>query len=68
LGYRLPGTNTIPEQIAKDKTPYYRALEAADEAWEDKKIDLSQLEELLSGLLANQLVGVHEQATGKRTG
>jgi|SRR5579864_1988114 len=68
LGYRLPGTNTIPEQIAKDKTPYYKALEAADQAWEGNKIDLSKLEDLLSGLLANQLVGVHEQATGKKRG
>ena len=66
LGYRLPGTNTIPEQIAKDKKPYYKALEAADKAWETKKIDLSELEELLSALLANQLVGVHQQATGKK--
>ena len=32
LGYRLPGTNTIPEQIARDKRPYYAALEAADGA------------------------------------
>jgi Fic family protein len=66
LGYRLPGTNTIPEQIAKDKTPYYKALEAADKVWESKKIDLSELEGLLSALLANQLVGIHEQATGKK--
>jgi Fic family protein len=65
LGYRLPGTNTIPEQIAKDKNPYYKALEAADGAWTGNKIDLSELEDLLSALLANQLVGVHEQATGK---
>lgn len=33
LGYRLPGTKTIPEQIAADKTPYYKALESADKAW-----------------------------------
>jgi Fic family protein len=66
LGYRLPGANTIPEQIAKDKKPYYEALEAADEAWAKNKIDLSKLEELLSGLLANQLFGIHEQATGKK--
>jgi len=24
LGYNLPGTNTIPEQIANDKRPYYK--------------------------------------------
>jgi Fic family protein len=66
LGYRLPGTNTIPEQISKDKKPYYQALEAADEEWTKEKVDLSQLEDLLSALLANQLVGIHEQATGKK--
>jgi Fic family protein len=64
LGYRLPGTNTIPEQISKDKTPYYKALEAADKEWaENKKVDLSVLEKLLGDLLANQLVSVHDQAT-----
>jgi Fic family protein len=68
LGYNLPGTNTIPEQISTDKRPYYSALEAADEAWAGKKIDLSKLEELLSALLANQLVGVHQQATRKKGG
>lgn len=66
LGYRLPGTKTIPEQIAKNKGPYYKALEAADKTWGAGKIDLSGLEDLLSALLANQLVGVHEQATGKK--
>jgi Fic family protein len=68
LGYRLPGTNTIPEQIAKDKRPYYKALEAADTAWEGEKIGLSEVEDLLSGLLANQLVGLHQQATGRKGG
>src|SRR5581483_2174660 len=68
LGYRLPGTNTIPEQIAKDKTPHYKALESADDSWKGNHIDLSKLEDLLSGLLANQLVGIHEQATGKKDG
>jgi Fic family protein len=41
LGYRLPGKNTIPEQIAADKAPYYKALEAADKEWADRKVDLS---------------------------
>jgi Fic family protein len=66
LGYRLPGSNTIPDQISLDKTPYYRALEAADEAWAEKKIELSVLEDYLAALLANQLVSVHEQATGTK--
>jgi Fic family protein len=64
LGYRLPGKNTIPEQIAADKSPYYKALEAADAEWAGKKVDLSVLEKLLADLLANQLVSVHDQATG----
>lgn len=28
LGTRLPGTDTIPDQIARDKSSYYEALEA----------------------------------------
>jgi Fic family protein len=64
LGYRVPGRKTIPEQIASDKAPYYKALEAADEEWEAKKLDLSVLERLISDLLANQLASIHEQATG----
>src|SRR6202051_1248983 len=39
LGYRLPGKNTIPEQIAADKTPYYKALEAADQEWARETLD-----------------------------
>jgi Fic family protein len=67
LGYRVPGRKTIPEQISSDKTPYYKALEAADKEWEAKKLDLSVLEKLLSDLLANQLASVHDQATGGGT-
>lgn len=37
----LPGRTTIPEQIEKDRTPYYKALEAADEAWAGDRIDLA---------------------------
>src|SRR5690348_9288592 len=29
LGYRVPGSLTIPEQISRDKSPYYEALESA---------------------------------------
>lgn len=57
LGYRLPGTKTIPELIAMDKPPYYRALEAADAG------DLTVLEKLLAALLAQQLYDVHRDAT-----
>lgn len=64
-GAHLPGVNTIPEQISVNKEPYYKALEAADEVFKgDEKIDVSQLEEYMSGLLAKQLMGAYESATG----
>jgi Fic family protein len=52
----LPGTPTIPEQIASNKEPYYKALEEADKAWGAKRIDVSALEELLTNMLAQQLL------------
>jgi fido (protein-threonine AMPylation protein) len=58
LGCRLPGTNTIPDQIASDKTPYYQALEAADRAFSEGKIDVSRAESLLGDLLAKQFASV----------
>ena len=63
LGYALRGTQTIPEQISRDKAPYYRALEASDRADSQGRIDLTELEAYLGALLAKQLLGVHEQAT-----
>jgi Fic family protein len=62
LGYLLPGKLTIPEQISADKTPYYKALEAADIAWGEGKIDLTAMKELLGSMLAAQLVAVHEDS------
>ncbi len=62
LGYLLPGKLTIPEQIASDKTPYYKALEAADIAWGEGKIDLTAMKGLLGSMLAAQLVAVHEDS------
>lgn len=64
LGYPLPGSNSIPEQIAANKNPYYATLEAADAAWKAGRVDVSALENLLAGYLSAQLVGVVEQATG----
>lgn len=57
LGYRLPGTRTIPELIAENKDPYYAALEAAYDG------DLEILEKLLAALLAKQLYDIHRVAT-----
>ncbi len=49
----LPGSPTIPEQIAGDKRPYYSALETADRQLKDGIIDVSVLEDMLGGMLAN---------------
>jgi len=62
LGYLLPGKLTIPEQISADKRPYYKALEAADIAWGEGKIDLTAMKELMGAMLAAQLVAVHEDS------
>jgi len=62
LGYVLPGTTTIPEQISKNKDPYYQALETADKANATGKLDLTEMERLLESLLANQLVSVLDSA------
>lgn len=67
LGYRLPGTNTIPDQIAADKFPYYDALEAADTEFAGGQVDVTMLESLMAKLLAAQLIEVHRQATGAKT-
>jgi hypothetical protein len=58
----LPGVPTIPDQIASNKEPYYNALEAADIAWSDNRIEVSALESLLSGMLAKQLLGATQSA------
>jgi Fic family protein len=58
LGYRLPGTRTIPELISDDKAPYYKALEKADQG------ELKELEAYVQALLATQLLGIAEAAAG----
>ena len=62
LGHVLPGHPTIPDLIARDKQPYYRALEAADEADAEGRIDVSEMEQLLEHHLATQLLGVLRRA------
>lgn len=63
----LPGAPTIPEQIAADKTPYY-ALEAADIAWGDNRIDLTEMKSMLDAMLAKQLVNAAKEAAAGTTG
>mgnify|MGYP005818410579 FL=1 len=60
----FPGTPTIPEQIVDKRNPYFDALDAADAAWAEGRIDLSKMEELLSGMLARQLTNAYENAGG----
>lgn len=63
LGFLLPGTRTIPDQIVENRFPYYNALDAADAAWKNGLVDVSVMEELIGDMLAVQLAGVFEQAT-----
>ncbi len=58
----LPGTPTIPDQIASDKNPYYSALEEADAAWKYESIALSSMENMLEGMLATQLLSATDEA------
>ena len=62
LGSRLPGKNTIPDQICVNREPYFNALEKADKADKEGRIDLSAMETLLEGMLAKQLVSMLEEA------
>lgn len=64
LGYLLPGKKTIPDQIAENRSPYYKALEKADEYAREGKVDLSEMEHLLEQLIAKQLLSVLEDAGG----
>ncbi len=57
--------NTIPDRISANKNLYYKALDDADKHYKKGKIDVSQMENLLTSYLAQQLLGVHEQAIGK---
>jgi hypothetical protein len=64
----LPGTTTIPDQIAADKTPYYDALELADAAWKKTgRVDVTALESMLDTMLANQLLQAAKRRLQNRT-
>ncbi|HUA00233.1 MAG TPA: Fic family protein [Candidatus Aquilonibacter sp.] len=67
-GYRLPGTNTVPDQISRDKNPYYQALELADAAYQGgESVEVSAMEKLVGQLLANQLASVIQDAQTERS-
>lgn len=61
----LPGSKTIPEQIVDNKVPYYEAIEAADQRYQKsgfREDVVAEMEELLTGMLANQLANIHQDA------
>jgi Fic family protein len=64
-GTVLPGTPTIPDQIVDNRNPYFDALDAADVAWKEGRVDVSKMEDLLGALLAHQLTGFYKAAGGK---
>jgi Fic family protein len=62
----LPGTPTIPDQIASDKQPYYKGLELADKAWGTTgQVDVLALENMLNKMLAAQLLSATKEASGE---
>jgi len=45
----------VPERIRENRQPYYAALQAADKAWDQGHLDLSEMEDYLATLLEAQL-------------
>ena len=58
LGYVIPGTLTIPQQIEADKTHYLEALDASDALAEDDRFEIGPMEAMLKAMLAKQLLSV----------
>jgi Fic family protein len=54
-GSLLPGRRIVPERIRDDRAGYEAGLRAADRAWEQGNLDISDLEDYLAGLLPAQL-------------
>jgi Fic family protein len=54
-GQLLPGRKIVPERIRENRAPYYAALEDADRAWDQGKLDVSVMAKYLEGLLKGQL-------------
>ncbi len=54
-GKLLPGTKIVPERIRENRRPYYEALEAADRAWNDGRLDVSAMAKYLEELMRANL-------------
>jgi len=65
-GFILPGSPTIPDQITRDRSGYFGALDAADEASREQGlVDVTAMEGLLGGMLAEQLTSFYRSAGGR---
>jgi Fic family protein len=64
-GFLLPGSPTIPDQIVNDRSGYFKALDDADSACREGRLDVSTMETLLAGMLARQLAAFYQSAGGK---
>lgn len=64
-GYLPSGSPSIPAQIEADRGPYFLALEKIDESWKKAQLDLRPMIDLLSTLLAKQLLAFFESAGGQ---
>jgi Fic family protein len=62
IGYVLPGLPAIPDQIVENRRPYFEALEQADAAFMQDRVDVSAMEALIERLLAVQLTNVLKTA------
>ncbi|WP_211563291.1 Fic family protein [Magnetovibrio blakemorei] len=61
----LPGSPTIPQQIEANRAHYFQALEAADKALSQQGLfNFDEMENMLKGMLATQLLSVVETANG----
>jgi Fic family protein len=54
-GGLLSGRKIVPERIRENRGPYYAALQAADRAWDEGNLNLTELEEYLARLVDEQL-------------
>ena len=64
-GESLGGAPTIPALIVDHRRDYFAALDKADEALRrDGRVDVRDMEALLSSLLAKQLTGIYKAAGG----
>jgi Fic family protein len=62
LGYVLPGSPTILQQIEEDNSHYIKALELADASALEGGEDVSEMERMIRAMLAKQLLSVIDAA------